>query len=414
MRQDPIASIVRTNRGRMPELLRRKFTAMAGDSFAFLRASARLSHESIDFSGLPRAPRAWVCGDLHLQNFGSFRGENRLTYFDLNDFDEAALLPASVDILRLLASLLCASPGLGIERSQASALALHAARSYGIALAHAKALWLEPETAEGPIRELLKRTRGRRRRDLLAMRTRRIDGARRLAVDVQRYLPVGRDDPVREEVAIALGTLATRYEEPSYFHPRDVAFRVAGMGSLGVPRYVALVRGKGDPDRNALIDFKLAVPSAAVLALPQYAQPAWEDEADRIVSVQGYCQAASPAFLGVVRMLGRAFVARELQPLEDRISMEPLASHRRKLDTTLESMARLSAWSQLRAASRNGAAGTDDLAAWGEQVLEQAVKFVHAAEAMDAANQASHARFQRAWKQRDPRLLALVRDPARG
>src|SRR5712671_315 len=56
-------------------------------------------------TALDDAPLVWVCGDLHLENFGSFHGDDGRANFDVNDFDEAALAPASWDLARLLTSL---------------------------------------------------------------------------------------------------------------------------------------------------------------------------------------------------------------------------------------------------------------------------------------------------------------------
>jgi len=258
---DPVDSIVAANRGRDPELLSRKFEAMAADRFAFLRASAGLAHASLDLAALPPAPIGWICGDLHLNNFGCFRGLNRLVYFDLNDFDEAARLPIAVDLLRLLGSILTAAPRIGYQRKAALALVAGTLVHYAEALARGKAFWLERETARGPIRALIEQVLTRRRRDLLARRTELSHGRRTLLIDGQRLLPLRPDSKVRSQLAEALDSLAQLYESPEFFTPRDFARRVAGMGSLGLPRYVALVRGRGDPDRNALIDFKQAAAS---------------------------------------------------------------------------------------------------------------------------------------------------------
>ena len=59
-----------------------------------------------------KAPLTWCCGDLHFENFGSYKGDNRLVYFDINDYDEAALAPATWDMLRLLTSLQCGATEL--------------------------------------------------------------------------------------------------------------------------------------------------------------------------------------------------------------------------------------------------------------------------------------------------------------
>jgi uncharacterized protein (DUF2252 family) len=412
-RPDAIDLLCAVNRGRLPELLRRKFTAMAGDSFAFLRASAALGHRAVDLAALPATPLGWVCGDLHLQNFGCFRGGNRLVYFDLNDFDEAARLPVCIDLLRFLGSIHSAAPGLGIARAEAQALAAGALAAYAAALARGKAFWLERETATGPIHALLVQVARRKRRSLLAARTRVEGGRRHVALDGHRYLAVGSRDPARRYIAAALGELARTYASAAFFEERDIAFRVAGMGSLGIPRYVALVRGKSDPDRNALIDFKYAVPSTAAQALPLFSQPDWPSEAARVVAIQDACQAASPAYLSAVHLGGQPFVARELQPVEDRVALDPLARGRKSLAQTLQSMATLAAYAQLRSAGRLGAAGVDELMAFGNALRAQPRPWLDAARAIDAANGAAFRQFGAAWRDRDPRLLALCETSVR-
>ena len=404
---DPIDLICQVNRDRSPALLQQKFAAMAGDPFVFLRATAMLGHRAIDLAALPATPLGWVCGDLHLQNFGCFRGGNRLVYFDLNDFDEAARLPVCVDLLRLLASIRTAAPGLHVDRRAARDLLDGALSAYAMALARGKAFWLERETATGAIGLLLQQVAGRRRRSLLAARTQVGAGRRHIAVDGRRYLALAPDAAVRPQIAEGLAQLGRLYGDETFFKPRDLAFRVAGMGSLGIPRYVALVRGKGDPDRNALIDFKFAVPSSAAAALPQFAQPAWAGEAARVVAIQDACQAASPAYLSAVTLDGSSFVARELQPVEDRIAFGPLVRQKKTLAHTLQAMARLAAYAQLRSAGRMGAAGIDELMAFGRTVHAHPDAWIDAALAIDAANTAAWRMFRAAWRGHDPRLRAL-------
>jgi uncharacterized protein (DUF2252 family) len=404
---DPVDLIVAGNRGRSPLLLQRKFAAMAGDRFAFLRATAMLGHRAVDHRALPAAPVGWVCGDLHLQNFGCYRGSNRLVYFDLNDFDEAARLPLSVDILRFLGSILCAAPGLGLDRPAANAMVQLALGAYAKALVRGKAFWLERETASGAIQALLKQVTARKRRSLLAARTQVADGERTVKADGVRYLPIAGRALVRAQLGHALEDLAREFGDRAFFRQRDVAIRVAGMGSLGVARYVALVQGKGDPDRNALIDFKLAVASSAAQALPGYAQPAWPSEAARVVGIQDICQAAPPAYLSAVVLGKLPFVVRELQPVEDKMALGPLARRIDKLDDTLQAMARLAAYAQLRSAGRVGAAGADELIDFGRSLQARPRRWTDAARAVDAANSAAFAKFAAAWNAGDARLQAL-------
>src|ERR1700755_941022 len=92
--------------GRLPDMLALKHKFMAQNIFRFYRGTCHLFYEDISKEkALAKSPLAWICGDLHLENFGSYKGDNRLVYFDLNDFDEAALAPCTWEPARLLVSL---------------------------------------------------------------------------------------------------------------------------------------------------------------------------------------------------------------------------------------------------------------------------------------------------------------------
>ena len=82
-----IRRLTALDQGRLPALVARKYQRMAEDAFAFFRGSNHLFQA--DFPrGLRHYPKVWLNGDLHLENFGTYRGENRLTYFDIGDFDD--------------------------------------------------------------------------------------------------------------------------------------------------------------------------------------------------------------------------------------------------------------------------------------------------------------------------------------
>src|ERR1700747_2530702 len=82
------------NSGRIPEMLKIKYRNMRQNAFVFYRGSCHLFYEDLPaVSHLNNSPLSWLCGDLHLENFGSYKADNRLVYFDINDFDESALAP---------------------------------------------------------------------------------------------------------------------------------------------------------------------------------------------------------------------------------------------------------------------------------------------------------------------------------
>lgn len=134
----------------------------------------------------------------------------------------------------------------------------------------------------------------------------------------------------------------------------DVARRVAGVGSLGLERYVVLAHEAGDPSARRLIDIKRAAPSAWV-AMHRHGQPHWNSDAQRVTTTQQIMQAASPALLSCVALDKRdSFLVKSLQPTSDRVD---LAHCRDKpaLLMVLTTMARAAAWAHLRGCGHQAA-----------------------------------------------------------
>src|SRR5579863_2158928 len=311
--------IFRYNAGRDAQLLERKYARIAADPFAFLRGTCHLFYE--DWHGgrvLDAAPNAWICGDLHLENLGSYKGDNRLAYFDLNDFDEAALAPCTWEIARFLVSLHVSAHPLGLSLRETRALSRCFLDAYVDALADGKSRWIERSIAHGLIGELLVQVEQRKRKDFLNRHTNKDGKRRRLIIDGEHLLALTKGE--REQLLDWFERFAAKQTDPKFHRPLDVAHRIAGTGSLGLPRYAILVRGNGSPNDNYLLDLKFGGESAAGKRLLKR-QPAWPDAATRIVTVQKRVQAIAPAFLMPVDFAGRAFVLKELQPLQDRLDL---------------------------------------------------------------------------------------------
>lgn len=390
---DIVRCIREFNSGRDPERLHLKYRAMRASAFAFLRGSCHLFYDRLPRSGIFKsAPLTWCCGDLHLENFGSFKGDNQLAYFDINDFDESALAPASWDLVRLVCSLRVAADNVTIRRSEAERLCALFVESHASALALGKSYWVERDTAGGLVRSLLDGLRVRRRADFLNTRT-RIKGKKRLLrVDGTKALPP--TEQQRAAIVDFMTAFALTQPEPAFYKVLDVARRVAGTGSLGVDRYAILVEGKGSPDGNYLLDLKRALPSVLASRAPS-PQPRWPTEAHRVVAIQRRLQAVSPAFLQPVFMADNAYVLRALQPSEDRVTLDAATQGRGMLEQTVQTMARMVAWAQLRSSGREGSATADELidfgqrAKWRQKLLdassECAVQVLRDAEAFNAA-----------------------------
>jgi uncharacterized protein (DUF2252 family) len=299
-----------------------------------------------------------------LVNFGSYMADNRLIYFDNNDFDEACLAPPMYELVRLLTSVLVGAGDLKLSRAQALALCHTALDAYSAALAYGKSRWIEAETAVGLVRELFDALASRTRAAHLDRRTVLKGKTRVLKVDGKKALPVSAQQ--RAAVTDFMQRFAAAEPDPEFYRVLDVGRRIAGTGSLGVDRYVILVEGKGSPDGNYLIDLKEALPSALVPHL-RTPQPQWQTDAQRVVEVQRRNQAVSQAFLHAVDFNQRSYVLRSLQPSEDRVALINWNGKLPRLEQVVNSMAELSAWAHLRSGGRQRSAIADELIAFGNR-----------------------------------------------
>lgn len=352
------------NRGREPERLAIKLAAMDDNAFAFLRGTCHLFYERL--AGITPghdAPAAWICGDLHLENFGTYLGDNGLTYFDVNDFDEAALAPASWDIIRLAASLRVAAPSLGLTAADTDAHVARLTNTWLRELAAGKSMWIERRTAHGVIGALMNDLKKRRTGKFLDKRTKVIKGNRRLLQIEGKTLPLN-DAARRAALDRFVRSLKSAGQPALEFC--DAARRIAGTGSLGLDRYILLVRNAAAADDYQLLDLKIAQ-SSSVAPRTRYAQPAWANDGERIVTAARRGQAVEPALWQAVTFENTAYVLRALQPTADRLNLTEDATDGPAFADCVATMAQLSAWSLLRASGRDASASADMLAAFAQE-----------------------------------------------
>ena len=359
-----VAKTIRSfNAGRDPERLVMKYANLRANPFVFLRGTCHLFYDRLPAGALfTKAPAAWLCGDAHLENFGSYKGDNRLAYFDLNDFDEAALAPVTWELVRFLSSILVAGGSLRATPDDSNALCKVFLEGYAGALALGKARWVERDTASGLVHELLATLKARTRAAFLDKRTERKNGGRRIRRDGEHALRADRAG--RERAARLIDAFAASQDNPGFFRVLDVARRIAGTGSLGMERYVVLVEGKGSPDGNYLLDLKQATSSSLVPHL-KIRQPAWPSQAHRVVAIQRRMQAVSMAFLHPIVDGKSSYVLRDLQPSEDRVSLDVRRTGLGQVSGVIEEMGQLMAWAHLRSSGRQGSAIADELIDFG-------------------------------------------------
>jgi len=208
-----------------------KHDKMGDSPFPFLRATYwRWAETILDVCPeLADAPQVLAVGDIHLENYGTWRDADGRLIWGVNDFDEAADMPYPLDLVRLGTSAMLGCPHL----DTASDIAANILRGYTHGLKNPHPIVLDHHYAW--LRKLVNVPNDERGHFWKKM------DSLKPATPPVRYMRAIRDgmpDP-RGEIAYAR--------------------RTAGAGSLGRPRFVGTMDWHGAP---IIREAKAAVPSA--------------------------------------------------------------------------------------------------------------------------------------------------------
>jgi hypothetical protein len=187
---------------------------------------------------LAKAHEVYAVGDLHVENFGTWRDAEGRLVWGINDFDEAFPMAWTIDLTRLLSSvpIACNEGGLKLPMERAAALLVDSYRR-GLQAGGKPFVLAEEQT---PLREM---ARDRLRDPEKFWRH----------LELQRAV---RSVPRNARKAL-LAALPNCGENARFAH------RVAGVGSLGHERYIAIALHKG---ARIAREAKSRAPSACVWA----------------------------------------------------------------------------------------------------------------------------------------------------
>lgn len=246
-------------KGDVDELdLAEKHKKMAKDAFQFLRATYWRWAETIYRHGmcpqLKNAPEVLSVGDIHIENFGTWRDQEGRLVWGANDFDEAALMPYTIDIVRLATSAVLADVS-GIK-PKAICETILAGYEYGI---------------RHPAPIVLDREHKKLRKIAVVTEAVRKDFWKKfdpVQIAAERKAREEEGDETRAKVRFPHAMLPRYRDALEHARPdRKVQFeyyeRTAGTGSLGRRRYFGVGRWKGD---FLVREAKAIVPSGWVLA----------------------------------------------------------------------------------------------------------------------------------------------------
>jgi len=369
--------ILKFNSDRIPELVKIKYHLMSADPFRFFRGTCHLFYEDLSENiNWEDDTKAWICGDLHLENFGSYKGDNRVVYFDINDYDECILAPATWEIVRLLTSIHIAAQVLLLNKEKAILLCNDFIETYISTLKTGKALSIEKETATGIVRDFLKTVADRSDKELVRAKTYKKETL--LSIDGRKLLEL--PTAIKEQVLDHVSKWFDGYYGNGMVKIHDAAYRVAGTGSVGIKRFVVLKENLKTGTKH-LIDIKEAKPSS-LKPYVKVAQPKWENEAERVKEIQKRGQYVQPAWLHSLEMDTTSYVIKEMQPIEDKMDLALCRGETKKLSEIIDTMANLVAAEQLRSSGRQSSSIADELIAfaanekmWKQKVLDYAAQY---------------------------------------
>jgi uncharacterized protein (DUF2252 family) len=376
-----LSEIIKTfNAPLLADKVKLKYEAMTENIFRFYRGTDHLFYRDLAAAkGFPASPPTWICGDLHLENFGSYKANNKLVYFDMNDFDEAVLAPAAWDLARMVTSILIAFESLKIQPKKADKMARLFLKSYTSTLAKGKAISIDPRTAKGIVCQFLTNAADSDETALLDKRTDQKKNKLVLSRADSHHFKIPK--PLRKALMDHIQHwVVSSSEGPYNFEVKDVVFRVAGTGSIGAKRYLFLLKSTNTKKKYLLMDMKQSRPSSLLPYLP-VKQPEWSSEAERIIAVEQRMQNMSASLLSTTVFEDEPFVLQELQPVKDSINFKLIRDQYRDIYQVIDDMAILTASAQLRSGGMNGSATIDDLKAfaenndWHQGVLDYSFKY---------------------------------------
>ena len=240
------------------EDLAEKHAKMADGAFQFLRATywrwAETILEKDVCPELKDGPAVLAVGDIHVENFGTWRDAEGRLVWGVNDFDEAAQMPYAIDIVRLATSAVLADvAGMTPDNICDSIL-----KGYGDGI-----------KADPPKPFVLDRHHEEMRRDFVVTEDEREKFWKKfdpveIAADIEKHKTGGkrpkvrpvREPPGRHDKVLKRAWPESRAGFACYA-------RTAGTGSLGRPRFVGVGEWQGD---LVVRETKAMVPSGWVLA----------------------------------------------------------------------------------------------------------------------------------------------------
>lgn len=360
MKKSVLQRIQTFNANRDSQLVQLKYKFLAENVFRFYRGTCHLFVEDLAKNiSWSDATCCWICGDLHIENFGSYKGDNGIVYFDTNDFDESILAPATYDIARMLTSIYLAASAYNFTEATADNLCRIFVNKYADVLKTGKPLIIERQVATGLLQQFLIQVATRPEQDFFDDRIEFKNKKPQVIIKKKKTIAIesAKKEMLLKNINDWFAANAVQYSAA------DAAYRIAGTGGVGMQRFIVPSYDK-QLHKLHLFDIKES-PSSSLQPYIKIPQPKWNTEAERIAAIQKRVQHVTPALLLPMTIDKKSFVLKELQPSEDRMDLTLCEGKESKLVHILETMAQVTASGHLRSGGRQGSSIADELIEFG-------------------------------------------------
>jgi uncharacterized protein (DUF2252 family) len=331
--------IARSMHGRLPALIKLKYELMAQSPFGYFRGAVHVM--AADLAVLPSTGIvSQLCGDAHVRNLGAFAAPDGRLVFDINDFDETIRGPFEWDLKRMAASLVLAGRGSGHKASSAQQAAVQCIERYCAQIrAFARMPGLEVNRFQvhrlggvEPVHAALVKAERATPQHSLELLTEPAKGSASAKHGAPRRFKEIKPTLTRVTGALARAVLASlgpyremlepqRQHLLSFYRPVDVAFKVVGMGSVGLRDYCIYFEGNG-PGDPLFLQIKEEPASAYTPYLPDAHMA--HHNGQRVADGQRAMQMQSDPFLGWTHIGGRQYLVRQLNDHKGSIELADL------------------------------------------------------------------------------------------
>lgn len=311
--------------GLKPADLQEKQKRMAESSFVLFRAMPSLFYKDIkgEFAASAKllsrtAPNIVINGDMHIENFGTFRGPDGKAVWGINDFDQSDKGSPEWDLERLATSAIFVArqAGLGVEAEKA--LVSTITKKYVDTVKdisqgkESTTPYLSSEKSVGVIKDLVDKSSLEKRKKFLEKYT---------SIDSKgnyQFLSNDKLKPVSSDRASKIKSALSSYEDQigkdsgvaKPLRILDVTEKLgSGGSSYGLPRYYALVANDDPGKAPIILEVKALLP--APIKSPSSTTGA---DGEKTVERQQTLSSYTNPLVGSLKMDNRSFLVRELEP----------------------------------------------------------------------------------------------------